>query len=151
MLTMRAKQSCFACADGDDGAAFDGRSGNRRRIHAGERRNDAGATKADRRNYPTLTPHVFAPGRWKELIVGERGRVADGRWQVAESGGAGHRSESWSRQMAPLDDFKVVLAGARCAGSILTWFQVDYRGIPVRWAGSPRADGQYFAEPWLPG
>lgn len=99
--------------------------------------------------YPTLTPHVFCEGTMESfLIVGERGRVAwteDGKWLNLRAG-AGIDYDLVGR-MAPLDDF-LVLDGARCAGPY-AWFQVDYRGT-VGWIAEG-VDGQYFAEPWLPG
>ena len=99
--------------------------------------------------YPTLTPHVYCEGMMESfLIVGERGRVTlteDGKWLNLRAG-PGIDSELIGR-MAPLEDF-LVLDGARCAGPY-TWFQVDYRGT-VGWIAEG-GDGQYFAEPWLPG
>lgn len=99
--------------------------------------------------YPTLTPHIFCEGAMESfLILGERGRVAwteEGKWLNLRAG-AGIDYELVGR-MAPLEDF-LVLDGARCAGPY-TWFQVDYRGT-VGWIAEG-VDGQYFAEPWLPG
>ena len=99
--------------------------------------------------YPTLTPHVYCAGTMESfLIVGERGRVTpteDGKWLNLRAG-PGIDYDLVGR-MAPLADF-LVLAGARCAGAY-TWFQVDYRGT-VGWIAEG-VDGQYFAEPWLPG
>ena len=99
--------------------------------------------------YPTLTPHIYCAGTMESfLIVGERGRVApteDGKWLNLRAG-PGIDSELIGR-MAPLEGF-LVLDGARCDGAY-TWFQVDYRGA-VGWIAEG-ADGQYFAEPWLPG
>ena len=99
--------------------------------------------------YPTLTPHVFCEGTMESfLIVGERGRVTlteDGKWLNLRAG-PGIDYDLVGR-MAPLEDF-LVLDGARCAGPY-TWFQVDYRGT-LGWIAEG-VDGQYFAEPWLPG
>jgi len=99
--------------------------------------------------YPTLTPHVFCEGTLESfLIVGERGRVTlteDGKWLNLRAG-PGTDYDVIGR-MAPLEQF-LVLAGARCAGPY-TWFQVDYDGAQG-WIAEG-ADGQYFAEPWLPG
>jgi len=99
--------------------------------------------------YPTLTPHVFCAGTMESfLIVGERGRVTlteDGRWLNLRAG-PGTDFDVIGR-MAPLEQF-LVLDGARCAGPY-TWFQVDYDGAQG-WIAEG-ADGQYFAEPWLPG
>lgn len=99
--------------------------------------------------YPTLTPHVYCAGTMESfLIVGERGRVAltdDGKWLNLRAG-PGTDFDVIGR-MAPLEDF-LVLDGARCAGAY-TWFQVDYRG-EAGWIAEG-GDGQYYAEPWLPG
>ena len=99
--------------------------------------------------YPTLTPHVFCQGTMASfLILGERGRVTlteDGKWLNLRAG-PGTDYDVIGR-MAPLEDF-LVLDGASCAGRY-TWFQVDYNGA-LGWIAEG-ADGQYFAEPWLPG
>lgn len=99
--------------------------------------------------YPTLTPHVYCAGTMESfLIVGERGRVTltdDGKWLNLRAG-AGTDFDVIGR-MAPLEGF-LVLDGARCAGAY-TWFQVEYRG-EVGWIAEG-GDGQYYAEPWLPG
>lgn len=82
------------------------------------------------------------------LIVGERGRVTlteDGK-SLNLRAGPGIEFDIIGR-LAPLDGF-LVLAGARCAGPY-TWFQVDVGGR-VGWIAEG-GDGQYFAEPWLPG
>lgn len=99
--------------------------------------------------YPTLTPHVFCAGAMESfLIVGERGRVTlteDGKWLNLREG-PGTDFDVIGR-LAPLETF-LVLDGARCDGAY-TWFQVDYRGV-LGWIAEG-FDGQYFAEPWLPG
>ena len=99
--------------------------------------------------WPTLTPHVFCEGAQESfLVVGERARVTlseDGKWLNLRAG-PGIEFDLVAR-MAPLEDF-LVLDGARCGGPY-TWFQVDYRGT-VGWIAEG-IEGQYFAEPWLPG
>ncbi|MYD09267.1 MAG: SH3 domain-containing protein [Chloroflexi bacterium] len=98
---------------------------------------------------PTLTPHVFCEGADESfLIVGERGRVTlneDGRWLNLRAG-PGTENEVIA-QLAPLEDF-LVLGGVVCAGPY-AWYQIDYRGT-VGWIAEG-FEGQYFAEPWLPG
>ena len=98
---------------------------------------------------PTLTPHVYCAGADESfLIVGERGRVTlndDGRWLNLRAG-PGTENEVIA-QLAPLEDF-LVLGGVVCAGPY-AWYQIDYRGT-VGWIAEG-FEGQYFAEPWLPG
>ena len=99
--------------------------------------------------WPTLTPHIYCPGALESnLIVGERGRVTltdDGKRLNLRAGPG--TDFNIIAQMAPLEDF-LVLAGARCGGSYV-WYEVEYRGI-LGWIAEG-GDGQYFAEPWLPG
>ena len=99
--------------------------------------------------YPTLTPHVFCAGTLESfLIVGERGRVTlteDGKWLNLRAGPG--TDFAVIGRMAPLEAF-LVLDGARCAGPY-TWFQVDYAGA-LGWIAEG-GDGEYYAEPWLPG
>ena len=99
--------------------------------------------------YPTLTPHVFCDNVQESfLIVGERGRVTltdDGKWLNMRAG-PGTENDVIA-QMAPLEDF-LVLDGVSCGGPY-AWYQVDYRGA-VGWIAEGY-EGQYFAEPWLPG
>ena len=99
--------------------------------------------------FPTLTPHIFCKNVQESiLIVGERGRVTlteDGRWLNLRAG-PGTENDVIA-QMAPLEDF-LVLDGAVCGGPY-AWYQVDYRGT-VGWIAEGY-EGQYFAEPWLPG
>ena len=98
---------------------------------------------------PTLTPHIFCEGADESfLIVGERGRVTlneDGRWLNLRAG-PGTENDVIA-QLAPLDDF-LVLGGVVCAGPY-AWYRIDYRGT-VGWIAEG-FEGQYFAEPWLPG
>ncbi len=99
--------------------------------------------------WQTVTPHVFCEGAQESyLIVGERGRVTlidDGKWLNLRAGPG--IDFAIIARMAPLEDF-LLLDGPRCGGPY-TWFQVDYRGT-VGWMAEG-VDGQYFAEPWLPG
>ena len=99
--------------------------------------------------FPTLTPHIFCKNVQESiLIVGERGRVTlteDGRWLNLRAG-PGTENDVIA-QMAPLEDF-LVLDGVTCGGPY-AWYQVDYRGT-VGWIAEGY-EGQYFAEPWLPG
>ena len=99
--------------------------------------------------FPTLTPHIFCENVQESiLIVGERGRVTlteDGRWLNLRAG-PGTENDVIA-QMAPLEDF-LVLDGVTCGGPY-AWYQVDYRGT-VGWIAEGY-EGQYFAEPWLPG
>ena len=98
---------------------------------------------------PTLTPHVFCEGADESfLIVGERGRVTlneDGRWLNLRAGPG--TDKVVIAQLAPLEDF-LVLGGVVCAGPY-AWYQIDFRGT-VGWIAEG-FEGQYFAEPWLPG
>ena len=50
-------------------------------------------------------------------------------------------------QLAPLEDF-LVLGGVVCAGPY-TWYRIDFRGA-VGWIAEG-FEGQYYAEPRLPG
>lgn len=98
---------------------------------------------------PTLTPHVYCEGVAESfLIVGERGRVTlneDGRWLNLRAGPG--TANDVIAQLAPLEDF-LVLGGVVCAGPY-AWYQIDFRGT-VGWIAEG-FEGQYFAEPWLPG
>lgn len=98
---------------------------------------------------PTLTPHVFCEGADESfLIVGERGRVTlndDGCWLNLRAG-PGTENDVIA-QLAPLEGF-LVLDGVVCAGPY-AWYQIDFRGT-VGWIAEG-FEGQYFAEPWLPG
>ncbi len=63
-------------------------------------------------------------------------------------GGAGPGTEhNVIAQLAPLEDF-LVLGGVVCAGPY-TWYRIDFRGA-VGWIAEG-FEGEYYAEPWLPG
>ncbi len=104
---------------------------------------------ATRAAWPTLTPHVFCAGVAESfLIVGERGRVTltnEGQWLNLRAGPS--TQFEVIAQLAPLESF-MVLAGPRCGGPF-AWYQIAYRET-VGWIAEGY-EGQYYAEPWLPG
>ena len=99
--------------------------------------------------YATVTPHVYCPGALPSiLIVGERGRVTrtdDGRWLNLRAGPG--TDNDVLAQLGPLEGF-MVLDGVECDGPY-AWYQIDYGGT-LGWIAEGY-DGQYYAEPWLPG
>jgi len=99
--------------------------------------------------WPTLTPHVYCDSSAESfLIVGERGRVRlrPTAERLNLRAGPGRQFEALA-QLAPLESFWV-LDGPECGGPYV-WYKVQYRGLEG-WIAEG-FEGQYFAEPWLPG